>query len=60
MGDDLGSGSFSVVKQAKKRSTGDTVAVKCISRAHLPPDEIEALRDEGEQGPPRPPHEISA
>ena len=45
-GDVLGSGSFSTVKQAKNRKNGKTVAVKCIVRKNLPPDEIDALRDE--------------
>ena len=46
LGDDLGSGSFSVVKMAKHRENGSTVAVKVIKRSSLPPDEIDALRDE--------------
>ena len=45
-GDVLGSGSFSTVKQAVSRTDGKTVAVKCIVRRNLPPDEIEALKDE--------------
>jgi serine/threonine protein kinase len=49
MGLDLGSGSFSVVKQAVALHgayKGTSFAVKCIRRTHLPPDEIDALRDE--------------
>ena len=46
IGTDLGSGSFSVVKAATHRETGNIVAVKCIRRASLPADEREALRDE--------------
>lgn len=42
----LGSGSFSTVKQAHDRETGQAVAVKCIKRKTLPPDEIDALKDE--------------
>ena len=43
---DLGSGSFSVVKRAISKTTGKSVAVKCIVRSRLPPDEINALHDE--------------
>ncbi|GMI44563.1 hypothetical protein TrCOL_g2357 [Triparma columacea] len=45
-GSDLGSGSFSVVKQAIYKKTGEAFAVKCIKRSSLPPDEVDALRDE--------------
>jgi len=46
IGSDLGSGSFSVVKSACRRSDSQMVAVKCIKRITLPPDEVEALKDE--------------
>ena len=47
LGNDLGSGSFSVVKKATSRANPSlSVAVKCIKRSNLPPDEIDALRDE--------------
>ena len=46
IGVDLGSGSFSVVKSATDRTSGQVVAVKCIKRSSLPPDEQDALRDE--------------
>ncbi|TYZ68308.1 hypothetical protein PybrP1_012859 [[Pythium] brassicae (nom. inval.)] len=43
MGTELGSGSFSVVRAATKRATGERFAVKCIKRAELSPDDLAAL-----------------
>mmetsp|Transcript_22886 Transcript_22886/g.47475 ORF Transcript_22886/g.47475 Transcript_22886/m.47475 type:complete len:520 (-) Transcript_22886:80-1639(-) len=46
IGTDLGSGSFSVVKQAIHKQSGEIYAVKVIKRSSLPADEVDALRDE--------------
>ena len=46
LGAKLGSGTFSVVREAKSKKTGKVYAVKCVRRAGLSPDDISALYEE--------------
>jgi len=46
MGDKLGSGAFSVVRRAKRKSNGDIVAVKCIIKKKISAKEKESLHIE--------------
>ncbi|TDH67690.1 hypothetical protein CCR75_006887 [Bremia lactucae] len=43
LGKELGSGTFSVVREATLKLTGEKFAVKCIKRAQLTADDLEAL-----------------
>jgi calcium/calmodulin-dependent protein kinase I len=42
----LGTGAFSVVKQASNRATGETYAVKIVTKAKLTEEDEIALKDE--------------
>jgi calcium/calmodulin-dependent protein kinase I len=46
MGEQLGSGAFSVVKRATRKSNGDIVAVKCIIKRKISAKEKESLHIE--------------
>lgn len=46
LGKELGSGTFSVVREATLRATGEKFAIKCIKRAELSKDDLEALMAE--------------
>mmetsp|Transcript_19750 Transcript_19750/g.19862 ORF Transcript_19750/g.19862 Transcript_19750/m.19862 type:complete len:377 (+) Transcript_19750:111-1241(+) len=48
IGDTLGEGAFSVVKLATDKQTNARVAVKCINRTNLPPEDEVSLRQEVE------------
>ncbi|TMW55519.1 hypothetical protein Poli38472_010401 [Pythium oligandrum] len=48
LGKELGAGSFSVVRQAIHKQTGEKYAVKCIERDGLSEEDIEALTTEVE------------
>ncbi|RLN93380.1 hypothetical protein BBJ28_00015887, partial [Nothophytophthora sp. Chile5] len=43
LGKELGSGTFSVVREATNKATGERFAIKCIKRAELSADDLEAL-----------------
>ncbi|KAF4315845.1 hypothetical protein G195_010655 [Phytophthora kernoviae 00238/432] len=43
LGKELGSGTFSVVREATHKTTGERFAIKCIKRAQLSKDDLEAL-----------------
>ncbi|GAB9473200.1 Camk protein kinase [Globisporangium polare] len=43
MGKELGAGTFSVVREATHRVTGDKFAIKCIKRQELSQDDVDAL-----------------
>lgn len=46
VGKQLGEGAFSVVKEVKKRATGDTYAAKVVTKAKLTKEDEVALKDE--------------
>ncbi|KAL3659444.1 hypothetical protein V7S43_015436 [Phytophthora oleae] len=43
LGRELGSGTFSVVREATLKATGEKFAIKCIKRAQLSADDLKAL-----------------
>ncbi|KAI9988271.1 hypothetical protein PInf_021669 [Phytophthora infestans] len=43
LGKELGAGTFSVVREATHKTTGERFAIKCIKRAQLSADDLEAL-----------------
>lgn len=43
LGRELGAGTFSVVREATHKATGERFAIKCIKRAQLSADDLEAL-----------------
>lgn len=43
MGKELGAGTFSVVREATHRVTGERFAIKCIKREELSQDDVDAL-----------------
>ncbi|KAL4128982.1 hypothetical protein PRIC2_004994 [Phytophthora ramorum] len=43
LGRELGSGTFSVVREATHKTTGERFAIKCIKRAQLSTDDLRAL-----------------
>ncbi|KAG7383408.1 hypothetical protein PHYBOEH_009939 [Phytophthora boehmeriae] len=47
LGKELGSGTFSVVREATHKTTGERYAIKCIKRQQLSKDDLEALVAEG-------------
>jgi hypothetical protein len=42
-GEELGKGQFSVVLKARKKTTGELFAVKCIKKSEMTPEDIDAL-----------------
>lgn len=46
LGKELGSGAFSVVKEASKKPTGDSYAVKIVTKSKLTAEDEAALKDE--------------
>ncbi|KAG2829789.1 hypothetical protein PC111_g7637 [Phytophthora cactorum] len=43
LGKELGAGTFSVVREATHKTTGERFAIKCIKRAQLSADDLQAL-----------------